>query len=1294
MILIRMWLVVLAIGLGNGLAFAIEIPEQCDAIPRFEAAPRSYVNDVHRDTMSVLALERGAARASRADAALFRLLELYEATVAKQGEQNGEAAVLRADVGYLALEADEERYRDIVAAEWRAALDTLYRYADSKAEADYLLRLASEYRLRLTTPERKLAIAIRYGEIVGDTLGQFAFLDDIFLDEAEPEILLAIADKMTAIAGQLGHQRAIYTAGARALLMKYEAGQQEAAKAIARDILPVAKARLERAFGADYGAETMIGRRKCWAEDRVLEIANELLKGSLTQAELEENYRFESIEAALYGETETDFLGASYVYAKLIDLRDIGGDAYRDVMEFFAEINNGIVRDRPATAADMAMLGGRIYESLVLPTVAGEFFRDAEVWSRDAPPASRLEILKSIAEFEWSEGRIAALPEKLDEALELVGQLGDEASVGAHIAILLVKAAMEEARLNDAEAAVAFAEAIDIALPQRENWADSKPLELAFSKLTGLIRSYLGGTFCQECGDRVADAVGRYWRAEVGDFSADPGFVDTSFHEFALYMEVFGAARGLKAEQQQAETVLAAVSKRQAGSLLDDVRQVEQTVKSYRLSTAERNRLSVLTGTWMNGYIMDGDLTGSDIVKMLKERNVDKKRKLIEPLTVAMAESASSFGADLSVYEGLGSYSDLLQAMNYPLASRVINEQILWLGDPETDLSFWSAPDARTRSRLVTVFAPAHAKAARAALNEGDLQSASKHADSAMKLMSDRLRSEWQAGNERAGVLYRALRPTLRDVAAVRFDIAEQGGDTIPGAVDQTFNDLQFAMLGDTALAMQAAIRRRITDDPGLRDAIEDRDAARQLIDRIDTLGEISTSKLPWRTRARRDEAADREQKATARIAERLEISEDFTSLRAVALTDVRQTLQPGEALVVIHAGDDSARAMVVPHDASPLLYRVDVSRPELTGRIAELRKDAAGFGSVDIGNASELYSLLLTPAERALGGARKLIVVSDGPLPGLPWPMLVTKPISGTFGSKGGGSSLRGASLLEKSGSGGDKVSWRDLPWLARMYSVSLAPNISTFFAQRAALPESAASKPFLGIGDPVLSGSENGPKGGAGVDSVFVRGTLDVDALYKLPPLPETADELSALARTFGTGENDILLGPQATETDLRKRRLADYKVVAFATHGILAGEIGGNAEPGLVLSRSDSGSDDGYLALSEIMQLGFDAELVILSACNTGGADGRPRAEWMSGLARGFIAGGARQLAVTLWSIPSDPTTRLTTGMARARQQGLDWSQALQTSVLQMIDNPSQPLDAHPGSWSSFVILGVGS
>ena len=101
-----------------------------------------------------------------------------------------------------------------------------------------------------------------------------------------------------------------------------------------------------------------------------------------------------------------------------------------------------------------------------------------------------------------------------------------------------------------------------------------------------------------------------------------------------------------------------------------------------------------------------------------------------------------------------------------------------------------------------------------------------------------------------------------------------------------------------------------------------------------------------------------------------------------------------------------------------------------------------------------------------------------------------------------------------------------------------------------------------------------------------------------------------------------------------------LSDYRILAFATHGLVSGEMKGLAEPALVFTPPESGTeaDDGLLTASEIATLELDADWVILSACNTAAADGTPGAEGLSGMAKAFFYAGARALLVSHWSVNS--------------------------------------------------------
>jgi CHAT domain-containing protein len=137
-------------------------------------------------------------------------------------------------------------------------------------------------------------------------------------------------------------------------------------------------------------------------------------------------------------------------------------------------------------------------------------------------------------------------------------------------------------------------------------------------------------------------------------------------------------------------------------------------------------------------------------------------------------------------------------------------------------------------------------------------------------------------------------------------------------------------------------------------------------------------------------------------------------------------------------------------------------------------------------------------------------------------------------------------------------------------------------------------------------------------------------------LPPLPETADELRAIANELGAKPKDINLGEAASVSKVKRAKLDDYRVVYFATHALVAGEVEKfakvKAEPALVLSIPEhpSDEDDGLLRARDVALLKMNADFVVLSACNTAAGD-KPGAEALSGLARAFFYAGARSLVV---------------------------------------------------------------
>jgi CHAT domain-containing protein len=359
-----------------------------------------------------------------------------------------------------------------------------------------------------------------------------------------------------------------------------------------------------------------------------------------------------------------------------------------------------------------------------------------------------------------------------------------------------------------------------------------------------------------------------------------------------------------------------------------------------------------------------------------------------------------------------------------------------------------------------------------------------------------------------------------------------------------------------------------------------------------------------------------------------------------------------------------------------------------------------------DIVRAHALYKALFGGVEDLIRD-KHLLIVPSGPLTQLPFHVLVTE--------HGAGSSASEADL-------------RTVAWLAKSHAITVLPAVSSLRALRRVAKASAGSKWMLGVGNPLLDGDPTarpweaewaklarqkqvcaGLSHQVAADGHQYRsatriatrgGRADLDHLRSQSPLYDTADELCAVAEELKLAQDDILLGAKASEKAIKTLsddgRLAQYRVLHFATHGTIAGEIEGTAEPGLILTppKDQSEFDDGYLAASEIAALKLDADWVILSACNTaaGGAQG---AEALSGLARAFFYAGARALLVSHWSVDSAATVKLITSAVGtiARNKTTGRAEALRRAMLAMIDKGGAR-EAHPAYWAPFVVVGEGA
>jgi CHAT domain-containing protein/tetratricopeptide (TPR) repeat protein len=365
-------------------------------------------------------------------------------------------------------------------------------------------------------------------------------------------------------------------------------------------------------------------------------------------------------------------------------------------------------------------------------------------------------------------------------------------------------------------------------------------------------------------------------------------------------------------------------------------------------------------------------------------------------------------------------------------------------------------------------------------------------------------------------------------------------------------------------------------------------------------------------------------------------------------------------------------------------------------------------FLPFDLERAHALYKDLFGEVEEVIKG-KHLLIVPSGALTQLPFQILVTQP----------------PNTAVPEGPAG----YQAAAWFGARHPITVLPAVSSLKALRAHARTSGAAKAYLGIGNPLLEGDRNDAgdvysaklarakeicvqspiqmaalgaavRARGGVARVAMRGGLaDVTEIRSLAPLPETADELCAVARDLKADTGEMRLGSRATETEVKRLsaggELATYRVLHFATHGVMAGELTSAHEPGLVLTPPDEATaeDDGYLSVSEIAALKLDADWVILSACNTA-AGGAVNAEALSGVARAFLYAGAHALLVSHWAVYSDATVKLVTKAAgeMAANVNVGRAEAMRRAMQAMIEKGG--VEAHPAYWAPFVVVGEGA
>ena len=543
--------------------------------------------------------------------------------------------------------------------------------------------------------------------------------------------------------------------------------------------------------------------------------------------------------------------------------------------------------------------------------------------------------------------------------------------------------------------------------------------------------------------------------------------------------------------------------------------------------------------------------------------------------------------------------------------------------------------------------------------------------------------------------------------------LAQQAkADSSSAAAAEAFQIADLARGSGVQRALTSSAARANISDPQLASLAR---REQDLQQRINTLSELLTGllsapseqQLPAvQAKIRTDIASFKSQREDIKkeIERKFPDYAELVEPKPASVERVQKALKPDEVLISWYFADNVGYVWAITKDKPVQFAQLSVGRNQVAKEVTQLRKSLdPGVATIDeippfdVALANQLYQQVLAPVQNAFMGKKVMLTVPHAELGQLPLSLLVTKPIAQP--AKGGAIPFSG---------------YKTVPWLTRDIAVAQVPSVTALTALRALPAGNPNRKNFIGFGDPYFSSEqEKSAQKQAKATQLATRGiplhlrsapkTSGVSSaeLALLPRLPDTSLELEEIGKAIGAGDGDIFLHQKASVKQVMSTDLSDRKVVMFATHGLVPGELNGLTQPALALSSPEvtGDKDDGLLTMDKVITLRLDADWVVLSACNTAAGEGAG-SEAVSGLGRAFFFAGAKALLVSNWPVDSVASRTMMTDLFKNQQksQGTSKAELLRQAMINQIDQGGMKEGgsmkyayAHPLFWAPFVVVG---